>query len=77
METLDNIEMENPCVYCGRKNRKSIGWLSREKQFSCACGRITIVDTKQIDASIVESDSGEAVSALELKIRNLLRLPPV
>ena len=54
MEMMDNLEMENPCIYCGRKNLKSIGWIKAENQFTCGCGTVISVNMKQFNNLMAE-----------------------
>ncbi len=62
METLNNLEMDNPCDYCGRKNRKTVGLMMQEKHFTCTCGRLIFVNMKQLDALISNMESSLAPS---------------
>lgn len=35
---IDSAEIELPCEKCGRKTKKSIGWIKTHSKFTCACG---------------------------------------
>ena len=54
MESLDNLEIENPCQYCGRKNPKSIGGIKQETQFILRLRQDYLVNMKQFNAVIAE-----------------------
>ena len=54
---MDNLEMENPCVYCGRKNRKSIAWMKAENQFTCGCGTVIAVNMAQFN-NVIAAGAG-------------------
>lgn len=45
---LDNEQMEISCGDCGRKIKKKIGWLKRNKQLTCSCGAVTRLETKKL-----------------------------
>jgi hypothetical protein len=36
---FDDAEIEIPC-YCGRKTKKTVGWIKNHSQFTCACGTV-------------------------------------
>ena len=41
-----------PCPECGRKVKKRIEWIKRNKQLICICGAIIALDTKQLFSTI-------------------------
>ena len=47
MPILDGFEIEIPCPKCGRKTKKSIGWIKTNRQLSCGCGTVINLKTDQ------------------------------
>jgi hypothetical protein len=35
---FDQVEIEIPCQVCGRKFKKTIGWIRQNPDFYCECG---------------------------------------
>ncbi len=44
---FDKEEIDIPCEGCKRKNKKTIGWIKRNKQLNCTCGAIINLETSQ------------------------------
>jgi len=62
--SFDNQEIELPCPKCSRKTKKSIGWIKRNKQMSCACGAVI---------NLQSSDMQRELRRLESQINNLFK----
>lgn len=53
MSLFDNQSIEIPCGNCGRKVKKTVAWLKRNKKLVCAgCGIETTLETKKFLAGI-------------------------
>lgn len=48
---LDGAKITLPCPQCGKKTRKSVGWLRDHPTFSCS-GCSAVFDTKQFARDI-------------------------
>ena len=35
---LDSVEVELVCEACGRKTKKTVGWIESHENFTCPCG---------------------------------------
>ena len=44
---FDKEQIDIPCEGCGRKAKKTIGWIKRNKQLICTCGAIINLETSQ------------------------------
>lgn len=53
---LDQAEIEIPCENCGRKTKKSIGWIKTQSQFTCACGTRINIDASQFKSEMAKVD---------------------
>lgn len=51
---LDKQEIEIPCDKCGRKTKKSIGWIKTHSEYVCGCGTTIKLDTRQFKSEIAE-----------------------
>lgn len=54
MSLLDGQEIELPCENCRRKTKKSIRWIKANKEFTCACGTVIVLDANQLKAEIAK-----------------------
>jgi hypothetical protein len=48
---IDDVEIEIDCE-CGRKNKKSIGWVKNNSKFTCACGIRHTLDADQFRGKV-------------------------
>ena len=55
MSMFDKHELSLPCSHCGRKTKKSIGWIKRHQQFTCVCG-VTTFKANELIRGIREAD---------------------
>ena len=57
-----------PCPECGRKVKKRIEWIKRNKQLICICGAIIALDTKQLFSTIkgIEKSSRSLTKPLRI-----------
>jgi lysyl-tRNA synthetase class I len=53
---LDSAEIEIPCENCGRKTKKSIGWIKNHSHFTCDCGTHIILDASKFKGEISKVD---------------------
>jgi hypothetical protein len=51
---LDNSEIEIPCDNCGRKTKKSIGWIKSHRVLPCVCGTRIKLYTGQFKSDIAK-----------------------
>ncbi len=51
---LSSAEIDIPCTNCGRKTKKSIGWIKSHSDFICACGTEIHVDANQFKSEIAK-----------------------
>lgn len=47
MGFLDDAEVGIECD-CGRTTEKTIGWIRRNRQFTCACGTVITLDSADL-----------------------------
>jgi hypothetical protein len=64
---LDNAEIEIPCGKCGRKTKKTIGWVNSRNKFTCSCGVVIELKTDQFKREI-----GKANAAID-KMRDAFK----
>lgn len=64
---LDNEEIEIPCENCGRKSKKSIGWIKGHTEFSCACGTRIRLQASQFKSEIAKVERSLADVQRSLK----------
>lgn len=57
MDVFDSSEIEIPCTSCGRKTKKSIGWIKNNSQFTCHCGTTIRLDTAQLKGEIAQVEA--------------------
>jgi len=65
---LDNTEIEIPCEKCGRKTKKSIGWIKSNSSFSCSCGTRIHLNTSQFKGEIAKAE--RSFGNLERTLKN-------
>lgn len=66
--SVDSHELELPCAKCGRKTKKSIGWIKTNNSFVCACGTTIRLDADQFRGEIAKVD--KAIADLEHTIKS-------
>ncbi len=66
---LDGAEIEIPCEKCGRKTKKSIGWIKTHGRFTCSCGTEISIDASQFKAEIAKAE--RSVASLQSALKNL------
>ena len=49
---FDEQSFNISCDNCGHKTSKKIGWIKRNKQFSCHCGTAISLDSKEFIADL-------------------------
>ncbi|MDH4240754.1 MAG: hypothetical protein OEW48_14435 [Phycisphaerae bacterium] len=49
---FENETVDVPCSKCGAKHSKKIGWLKSTNQFTCSCGTIIKVESKDLHDKI-------------------------
>ena len=54
---LDSAEIELPCGNCGRKTKKSIGWVKSNRSFNCSCGSRVEFDPNQFRQQIAKIEN--------------------
>ncbi len=59
---LDKAEIEIACTKCGRKSKKSIGWLNSNRSFPCTCGAKVTIDAGQFRRGVAKVE--EAIRKL-------------
>jgi hypothetical protein len=66
---LDSAEIELPCENCGRKTKKTIGWVKSNRGFTCGCGTRINIDASKFKGEIakVEHSFGD----IQRTLRNL------
>lgn len=57
---LDNVSIDIPCPKCGRKTKKTIGWVKANKKFTCGCGVEVVLDAGQFRGEIAKAERAEA-----------------
>lgn len=65
---LDNEQIEIPCKNCGRKSKKSIGWIKSHTEFSCACGTRIRLQASQFKSEIAKVE--RSLGDLERSLKN-------
>lgn len=63
---LDDAEIEIPCD-CGRKTKKTIGWIKRHTQFTCDCGTKITLHANQFKGEIAKVERSFADMQRALK----------
>ena len=64
---LDSTEIDITCPKCGRKTKKTIGWVKTHKKFTCICATDIMLDTSQLKTEIAKIE--KSFSALESTIK--------
>jgi hypothetical protein len=44
---FDSAQIEIPCSQCGRKTKKTVGWLKTNSTLTCSCGTRISIDASQ------------------------------
>ncbi len=65
---LDNEEIEIPCENCGRKSKKSFGWIKGHTEFSCACGTRIRLQAGQFKSEITKVE--RSLADLQRSLKN-------
>ena len=65
---FDNEQIEIPCENCGRKTKKTIGWIKRNKQLNCTCDTIISLETDQFKRELKKIE--KSFSDLERTLKN-------
>jgi len=68
-DVVSGAELDLPCENCGRKTRKTIGWIKTHKQFTCGCGTVVRLDTDQFNREIRKVEA--AFTNLERSFKGL------
>lgn len=56
---LEKATIEIPCLICGRKNPKTIGWIKSNDAFMCnACNAIVAVKAEDVISSFYQGEQG-------------------
>lgn len=66
---LDSAEIEIVCKKCGRKSKKSVGWIKRNRHFTCACGCRMLLDADGLLREVGKVD--RSVDTLQRDIQKL------
>ena len=45
---FDGATIKIPCANCNRETEKSIGWIKTHGEFTCVCGTIIHLETKDM-----------------------------
>lgn len=66
---LDDLAIELPCGHCGRKSKKTIGWINSHPQFTCSCGTVTRINTDKFKPEIAKANAafkklGDSIKSL-------------
>ena len=64
---FDSEQIDVPCEGCGRKIKKTIGWIKNNKQLNCTCGVTITLETSQFKREIKEAES--SLSDLEKTLK--------
>lgn len=51
---LDSQVLEIPCERCGRKTKKTVGWVKTNRQFTCGCGTVITLDASDFRRKIAQ-----------------------
>ncbi len=68
---LDAGVIPIPCGHCGRKHRKSIGWLRTHTKIRCVCGTLINVKADQLKSEMKKVD--RAFDQLKQTLKNFGR----
>lgn len=68
MNILEQETIDIPCENCRRKNKKTIGWIKRNKQFACICGTVISLDTDQFRREIAKVE--RSLADLDRMLKN-------
>jgi hypothetical protein len=68
---LDNRAIELPCGKCGRKTKKTIGWINSHQHFTCTRGTVTQLNTDKFKPGIAKANA--AFKKLEDMIKSVGR----
>jgi ribosomal protein L37AE/L43A len=68
-EFLDKTEIDITCPKCGRKTKKSIGWIKTNCQFRCGCGESFALEADQFKSEIAKVE--RSVKDLQRTIKGL------
>jgi len=49
---FENQTIDLTCTKCNTKHSKKIGWIKSHNQFTCSCGTIIRVDSKDLHKKI-------------------------
>lgn len=65
---FDAEKVDVPCPGCGHKVTKTVGWMKRSPEWTCAgCGRDVKLDASQVARSLKQVD--DAISQLERTLK--------
>ena len=64
---LDSSEIEIPCENCGRKTKKSIGWIKMHRNFTCRCGTEITLNASQFKTEIAKAE--KALAGLQSSLK--------
>ncbi len=68
---LDSAELQIPCEKCGRKTKKSIGWIKSHNRLTCGCGAEIVLDASQFKTEIAKVE--RSLSSLQGAFKKLGR----
>lgn len=69
MLDLDKHEIKIPCERCGRKIKKSIGWIMTHSKYVRVCGTNIKIDTSQSRSEIAKVE--RSLADLHRALKNL------
>jgi hypothetical protein len=55
--SLESVKIEIACPICGRKIRKSLGWIKSTKTYTCRCGIQIEFDLDQLCEAMRKMES--------------------
>lgn len=53
---LDSAAIDVPCPQCGKKHKKTVGWLKTNKRIACGCGGNVTVDPSRFRREIAKAE---------------------
>jgi hypothetical protein len=56
MAVSERARLAVPCAACGKKHRKTLGWLRTHKQLACSCGGIIDIEAEKLLRSLGQAD---------------------